>query len=179
MRNLICIAALLLAACSTTPSDDPRQYLDEQTAATVTVVAEPWIFNRDGAPPQLDFVHLYAIDVNRMGTHRKYLAIVKHWPAEDMAPDQAPALALHTGDASIDLAPAKEEGRALGVAQPLDASAPRSAKTWFYPVDSAALSSLSLAPKLSLDLTDDTIRARYVVWRDGSAAMREFTANAQ
>jgi hypothetical protein len=69
------ILTLAVCACASTPSDGPRQYLDENSAATVTVAREPLVFARER--PELavharDYLTLVPIDVNRMGTHVLY-----------------------------------------------------------------------------------------------------------
>lgn len=171
-------AALLLAACSSTQVVTPREYLDEKTAATITVVADPWIFNREGGPPQLDFVHLYAIDVNRMGDHRKYLVVVKYWPAPEIPESVRPTLEVVLPERQITLEPVNAEARELGIGQPIDPSAPRSAKSWFYPLDKATLEAIARGAQFSVALSTEQARAPYIVWRDGSKELSEFSAVA-
>jgi hypothetical protein len=179
MRSLIWIAAFgFFAGCATAPNVEPQQYLDEHTAATITRVAEPWIFNRAGSPAQLDFVHLYAIDVNRMGEHRQYLVVVKHWPAPDLSLKAAPTLQLITQGSSLALTAVISSGRELGVGQPLDPAAPKGAKSWFYPIDKGNLERVSRETALGVALVSDDVRASYEVWRDGREALSEFSAMA-
>src|SRR5262245_32988080 len=74
------VLALVMAGCATTRPAGPREYLDEQTAATITVVSDPWIFTRErfGAKvDEQDFLNLYGIDVNRQGDHRQYIAVLQ------------------------------------------------------------------------------------------------------
>jgi hypothetical protein len=174
MRTIVLLAALAFAGCASTPSVAPREYLDEQTAATITVVADPWIFTRKNAPPQLDFFNLYAIDVNRMGDHKKYFAVVHYWPGPDLAGSSAPTLVLNAGSQEMKLTAAIEDARQLGVAQALDKSAPSSAKTWFYPVDKERLQAIAQSRQLAAMLATEKIEATYVVWRDGSSELSEF-----
>lgn len=177
--SLFAVAVLLCAGCASTQTITPRAYLDEKTAATITVVADPWIFNRDSLTPQLDFVHLYAIDVNRMGDHRKYLVVVKYWPDPEVASSALPELELGLAGGELSLEPVGDDPRALGIGQPVDPSAPHSAQGWFYPIDKTALAAVSEAQGLSLALVVGEKRTAYDVWRDGSAALREFAAVAQ
>lgn len=72
---LAAAAAALLGCVSTPPRAEPREYLDEQTAATVTVRGRPMVFALER--PQLavharDYLTLVPIDVNRAGTHARY-----------------------------------------------------------------------------------------------------------
>src|SRR5688572_13951349 len=142
MRKVAAVALLVvLAGCAANKSITTREYLVEQTAATITVVADPWIFSRKNAPPQLDFFNLYAIDVNRMGDHKKYFVVVHYWPEGEMA-TSAPTLVLSGGGQELKLLPTTEDARKLGIAQPLDKAAPSSARKWLYPVDKATLQAL-------------------------------------
>lgn len=177
MRNSLIVSIFLtLLGCAMTPAVAPREYLDERTAATITMVAQPWIFNRDHSQPQLDFVHLYAIDVNRMGEHRKYFAVVKYWPAPEHEGIDAivPKLEIRLDDRLLELVPTRSDLRELGIGQPLDAGAPRSAQTWLYPVDASALRRAAEADNLSVALITEEARAGYKVWRDGRAELNEF-----
>jgi hypothetical protein len=176
MRTILLLAILAVAGCTTTKPVTPREYLDEQTAATITVVADPWIFTRKNAPPQLDFFNLYAIDINRMGDHRKYFAVVHYWPSPQLVANDtgAPMLVLSGGSQELKLAAVSESPRELGIAQPLDKSAPASAKTWLYPVDQASLQAIAQSRQLAATLATDTTNAEYAVWRDGSTELSEF-----
>jgi hypothetical protein len=174
MRTIFLLVVLALAGCASAPSVTPREYLDEQTAATITVVADPWIFTRKNAPPQLDFFNLYAIDVNRMGDHKKYFAVVHYWPGPELGGGDVPALVLNSGSQELKLSATREDGRQLGIAQALDKSAPSSAKTWFYPVDKERLQAIAQSRQLSAMLTTPKVDAAYVVWRDGSSELSEF-----
>jgi hypothetical protein len=171
---MLLLAVLAIAGCATSKSVTPREYLDEQTAATITVVADPWIFTRKNAPPQLDFFNLYAIDVNRMGDHRKYFAVVHYWPSAELLASGAPALVLSGGAKELKLAAVAETPRSLGIAQPLDKSAPSSSRTWLYPVDSATLQAIAQSRQLAAALVTEKVNAEYAVWRDGSTELSEF-----
>jgi hypothetical protein len=174
MRTIFLFMIVAVAGCASAPSVAPREYLDEQTAATITVVADPWIFTRKNAPPQLDFFNLYAIDVNRMGDHKKYFAVVHYWPGAEFAGGVPPTLVLSGGAQELKLAPASEDARQLGIAQALDKSAPSSAKTWFYPVDKEGLQAIAQGRQLSATLATENGDAAYAVWRDGSSELSEF-----
>ena len=98
MRTFILTSTLLLATgCATTPSHAPREYLDEETAATITVVAQPWVFSRQDAPAQLDSFKLYAVDVNRMGDHKLYLVVMQYWPDSRQQAPRAHLVAARAG----------------------------------------------------------------------------------
>jgi hypothetical protein len=170
---------MLLSACATQPNIQPKEYLDEQTAATITTVAEPWVFNREGAPAQLDFVHLYALDVNRMGSHQLYLVVLKHWAAPDLVGERAPVLEIQLPNATLlKLEALADSARDLGIGQPLDTTAPKGAKSWCYPINAAQLTSISRSGDARIALIGGETRASYVVWSDAHAAFAELAATA-
>jgi hypothetical protein len=177
MRVIVSVVMGLLAGCATPTA--PREYLDEQTAATITVVADPWIFVRDltvSAEAQRDFLNLYAIDVNRMGDHRQYLAVLQWWPpARANAAESLPVLELQAPDGTIALQATAQDARQLGIAQPLATAHSAEAKWWYFPVDKKVLASVARSGKLSATLVANSERTAYVIWRDGSAELTELT----
>lgn len=71
----VLLAATLAGCVSLAPPVGDREYLDEQTAATVTVDAHTLVFARER--PELavharDYLTLVPIDVNRAGAHAQY-----------------------------------------------------------------------------------------------------------
>lgn len=71
----VTLVAITAGCVATSPQDEVREYLDEQTAATVTVLGRPIVFAMD--QPQLavharDYLTLVPIDVNRAGAHQRY-----------------------------------------------------------------------------------------------------------
>jgi len=75
-----------LGACVAVAGDkQPREYLDEETAATVTVVAEPLVFalpRPELAANVRDYVTLAAAAVDRNGK-LSYVLIVYFWSTVD------------------------------------------------------------------------------------------------
>lgn len=72
----VIVAAIVAAGCANTPGTGPREYLDERTAATITVAGEAMVFAYDR--PELgvnarDYVTLTAVDVNTSGRHALHL----------------------------------------------------------------------------------------------------------
>lgn len=81
MQGASLAACLLLATlaggCATTREEaaGPREYLDRETAATVTVGVPALVFARDRteyAVHARDYLTLVAVDVNRGGRHAQY-----------------------------------------------------------------------------------------------------------
>jgi hypothetical protein len=169
---------LLLAACATPHSVTPREYLDEKTAATITVVADPWVLasERSAENDERDFLNLYAIDVNRMGEHRQYLAVLQWWPTPDAVSGKvAPTLQLLATDRTITLSPTPEDARALGIAQPVAQTTALGSKWWYFPVSKDVLADLAKSPDLRATLVAGSTQTSFTKWRDGSAELIELT----
>lgn len=168
--------AVALGACAGPRVVAPKEYLDEQTAATIRVVADPWIFTRDraAAADQRDFLNLYAIDVNRMGDHRQYIALLQWLPAESAATAGLPTLELRAGERLISLRPTTEEPRKLGIAQPI-AQSYSSSKWWYFPVDKEVLGAIARSQDLQATFVRGDERIPYAIWRDGRAELVELT----
>ena len=179
MRALVTCAVLVLSGCATERATTPREYLDDSTASTITIVANPWILTRTGAPPQLDLLHIYAVDVNQTGRHGRYLAMLQYWPAATSTHGESVALVLNLGNTKKRLEPITDDPGQLGIGQPLDEAAPTTAKTWFYPLDSATLSALAGTSALSAELVAKESTASYVSWKDGHVELKEFAAELQ
>lgn len=179
MRALLITAVLILTGCASEHVATPREYLDDSTASTITIVANPWVLTRTGAPPQLDLLHLYAVDVNQTGRHGRYLAVLQYWPAATATHGERAQLVLNVADAQKRLEPVTDNPGQLGIGQPLDATAPGTAKTWFYQLDEQTLASLSSTSSLSAQLVTATASADYVSWRDGRADLKAFAEATQ
>jgi hypothetical protein len=171
--------ALLLVACATPHSVAPREYLDEKTAATITVVADPWVLasERTAQNEERDFLNLYAIDVNRMGEHRQYLAVLQWWPTPEAESGKVtPALQLHAADRTITLNPTTEDARSLGIAQPVaQTMTALDSKWWYFPVNKEALADIAKSPDLRATLVVGSARTSFTKWRDGRAELIELT----
>jgi hypothetical protein len=184
MRTAITTALLVgLVGCASSPSLTPRQYLDETTAATLTVAAEPWIFtpavSSNGAIAidrrARDFLTLYAVDVNRQGDHRQYIAALHAAPPLEWSAEALPALRLRFGGEEITLSQPLANARQVGIAQPLAPSYSLASKWWFYSVDKTVLKRLASARELVADFSADGKTLDYSLWRDAGAQVAELT----
>lgn len=175
------LSLLICAACASAPDFDPRQYLDEQTAATITVVAEPWIYSRErtnATSDERDFLNIYAIDVNRMGDHRQYLAVLQSTPLRDAEGRELhwPTLELQIGDEIVSLQASREAAKKLGVASPVAESYTPSSKWWYFPLARQTLARIASVQELQASLLSGAVRARYALWRDGRAEAAALTS---
>jgi hypothetical protein len=175
MRLMALVVSLGLVACATPHSTTPREYLDEQTAATIKVVADPWIFTRErtsSAVDTHDYLNVYAIDVNRMGDHHQYLGVLKAWTENG----DKPVLELNTNEGVLKLQATTESARELGIAQPVAAAFAYDATWRYFPVNKDVLAKLAHSQNLSAAVETSDARVPYVMWRDGSAEVTELTA---
>lgn len=185
LLSLICV----LAGCASSKPLTPREYLDEQTAATITVAADPVIFVADHGSPELraanrdlhianernrDYLELYGVDVNRMGTHRQYIALMKWMTPQSV--DVAPVLVLSSGTQTIELQATTADARTLGMAAPPAASYSNTAKWWYFPTDAATLKKIAGAGELRATLNFSGGEIAYTVFSDGRAQLAELTA---
>jgi hypothetical protein len=173
--------ASLLMACTATRTVTPREYLDEQTAATITVVKDPWIFTREQDmtrdAEQRAFLHLYAIDVNRMGDHRQYFAVLQSLPSAEAAKAAAaPTIELKAGAAQTTLQPIDANPRELGIAQPVAEAYTMTAAWWYFPVDKQVLATIANTRDLHATIIINDERVPYILWRDGREELSELTA---
>ena len=178
------ILLLLCGACAhTAPATEQaliREYLDPQTAMTVRVVAEPFIYGRD--VPELavnarDFVSLGAVELDNMGRHRLFLALVS-WSTIDRARIGAPLPALpeRLEIASREWPVASHTPRELGAGEPvLEPPVSRIGDSWFE-VKAADLRDIAGHPPESIDVVVDGARHRYTLWRRADAAFAEFAS---
>lgn len=179
MRPITLVFALLLLAGCAANVVTPRAYLDEETAATITVVADPWIFTAEQVSASLsdrDYLNVFAIDVNRMGDHRQYLAVLQSVPSAALSAGATPTLELRGGGRVVTLQHTLEEPRKLGIAKPLAPSYSMNAKWWYFAVDKSVLATVATAKDLQAALVASDQRVAYVMWRDGSRETAELSA---
>ena len=179
MRTFTFAALIALAACASQRDVVPREYLDETTAATITVMAKPWVFVEaptSAASGARDFLNVYAIDVNRSGEHRQYLAVLEWWPRIGTQNTQeAKTLTLVVGDRDVSLHAASDDSRTLGIAQPLDRGAPAGSQWHYFPVDKQLLQDLSIAQISNVTLANRDAMTQYTTWKEARAEAAAFT----
>ena len=172
------IAMLMLSAC-TTPVVTPRSYLDDETAATVTMAAEPWIFFTAEAigfaGNERDYMSLYAFDINRMGAHRQYLAILVSNPPAAAATSPL-TLQLQGGGQRVALQPTTESLRDLGLSKPPAPSYLATARWWYFPVGKDILTTVVRSSDLTAAIDVAGKRVTFSTWRDGSADIDRLNA---
>ncbi|HKE96538.1 MAG TPA: hypothetical protein VKB34_19675 [Povalibacter sp.] len=191
LRRLSALSLLCcLGACTTTPPVTPRHYLDEQTTATITVVADPisliairppdpgrWSRDQElqrKKDRNQDYLDFYGVDVNRMGSHRQYIAMVK-WVVPQQSADASPVVLLQMGSDTLELRDPENDAKSLGMVQPLAVSFSGNSRWWYFPTDAATLKRIAAAPELGAQLTLGETQTPYKLARDGRAQLNEFT----
>ena len=180
---LLLASTLLAAGCAGEPERPAAtEFLDAQTAMTVRVVAEPFVYARD--VPELaanvrDYVYLGAVETNNMGHRSHYLALVS-WSTIDrkrvgVPPAELPdRLELTLGTVSREYPLKTHEPRSVGVgASILEPPAGYLGDSWFI-VSAADLRAFTAAPPASIDVTVGGVRQTYTLWKRADAAFAAF-----
>lgn len=179
---LACAAFVLaLGACVAQPPDGPREYLDETSAATVTVAPGGLVFARER--PELavharDYITVVPLDVNRAGKHALYLYVYL-WSTIDKRGLKyrdagIGAIDLLADGRQIPLVPTQATARELGLARPPVPAPSDSAQLLIVPTDRETLELVSRAIDLSAVLRQDGGDDRFQLWsgsRDSIVAL--------
>jgi len=178
---LLAGALVLIAGCTSAPAiPQPREYLDEQTGATVTAADAPLVFARDRterAANLRDYVTVVAASVNR-GGKVEYVLIAYVWSTLDAlnapAPPLADSLLLIADDRRIKLSANGKTPAELGIARAVHAPPGQDAKPLVFPIDLDTLRFMAAARSLAAQtsLGEDTFS--YDLWDDQRAALDRY-----
>jgi hypothetical protein len=182
MASVAILAQALLAftACSAMPSvDDPKEYLDEETAATISVVGQPIVFARERperAAHVRDYVTMAAATVNRSGKI-DYIVIAYFWSTLDERGKPSSArpsdnLILAADDRRISLPLQGHSAHDAGIGTPVHAPPGHAVTPNVYRTDLATLRFISEARSLAVLADADDPTTRYELWDDHRAALR-------
>ncbi len=177
-RQLLLIVLLLgIAACSST-SRYVNEYLDPQTAATVTSSTKPLVFYRDN-PSQAayarNFLQLGPVAVNRGGSYRYYVW-VSAWSTmqdADMTEqrDRLESLIVFADAEPLILKLAGWTPDVIGVSESIYTRPVASAVDAYYEVTTDQIRLISNAVNVRLS-TGPSARDNYEAW-DGQKSARE------
>jgi len=159
----------------------PEEYLDEDTAATITVVGEPLVFanqRRDLAANARDYVTVAAAAVNRAGKVT-YVVIAYFWSTVDprLRPDpllSPGVLSLQADDRRIDLHLDGHSAHEAGIGRPVHEPPGSPVTPNVYRTDLPTLRFLSEARHLKLVSDDETSVLEFGLWEDRRTALRAF-----
>jgi hypothetical protein len=186
---------LLLAASVVTAASDanaPRQYLDEETGATVFFVGRPLVFAHERLTPRgdalrsspvspnmiaapRDYVTLAAAAVDRGGKYT-YVLIGYFWSVGGSPGGNACLgrghLVLQLGDRRTELAPSEGSARDAGISQPIHRPSP-DAKAAVYPSDLPTLGLIAESTHPVLYCEAETAPLKYELLEDRLPALKE------
>lgn len=182
-RVALPVAVLLaLGTCVALAGDkQPQEYLDEETAATITVVGEPLIFacpRPELAANVRDYVTLAAAAVNRSGKV-SYVLIAYFWSTVDprLRPDALPSpepLVLQADDRRIELKLRGHSAHEAGIGVPVHAPPGAAVTPNVYGTDLATLRFAAEARHLTLLADSGGTALSYELWEDRRTALRSF-----
>jgi len=178
-------AALLAWTAGVRAADPVRQYVDEITAATITVAVEPLIFARertDLAANSRDYVTLTAIEINVQGK-RSYFWSAYIWSTIDRRARQplvAPGdeLVLVADGRPIPLRSDAQTLRDLGLGESPTRAPTRTAVPALFAADRESIGYVARAGELRIELIHAGNNDAFVLWKDGRAALRAFSEAA-
>jgi hypothetical protein len=171
-----------LAAVSALAGDNPpREYLDQDTGATVTVVDQPLVFaypRRDLAANAHDYATLAAASVNR-GGKIDYVLIVYFWSTVDPRLRDAPLpaaepLVLQADDRRLAFTLRGHSARDAGIGFAVHAPPGSTAAPNVYGTDLAVLRFIAAARQLTLLADSNGTTSSYGLWSDRRADLRAF-----
>jgi hypothetical protein len=177
------LAALLLALqpCGLLGASPPEEYLDEDTAATITIVGQPLVFayaRRELAANARDYATVAAAAVNRRGSVN-YVLVVYFWSTVDPrlradAPPPAEPLTLRADDRRIALKLQGHSAHDAGIGKPVHAPPGNPVEPNVYATDLATLRFIGEARRLTLETENADLALSYELWEDRRADLRAF-----
>lgn len=183
MRRIFSLPALLLGLTVAAAAADnpPREYLDEDTAATITVVDQPLVFaypRQDLAANARDYATVAAAAVNR-GGKIDYVMVVYFWSTADArlrsdALPPAEPLVLAADDRRIALTLRGHSPHEAGIGVPVHAPPGGSVTPNVYGIDLATVRFLAEARRLSLVADAPGAPLRYELWEDRRDSLKAF-----
>lgn len=169
--RVVLLAGLLATGCATEPSSGDREYLDQATAATVTVGGRTLVFARER--PELavnarDYLSLVPVDVNRAGAHSQYFYGYV-WATLDKRglPGEASGtlrFELLADGRRIPLVPVAGSLRKIGLAEPPLPAPARSAQVLVAPTSREVQEFVSSATELRAVALRDGVPERFDLW---------------
>ena len=175
-------ALLVLCACAAPAGESPpREYLDEETGATVTLQSEALVFaysRRELAANARDYLTLQAAAVNRSGK-MSYVLISYVWSTVDPRMREEPLLnpellVLQADDRRIQLNARGHTARDAGIGMVVDAPSGSSGAPTVYPTDLATLRFIAESRHLALALDTERSTLIYDLWEDRRADLARF-----
>jgi hypothetical protein len=177
------ILAVALSACTTLPGTaSPEEYLDPETAATISIVGKPLVFAHERperAAHMRDYVTLAAAAVNRSGK-TDYVLVAYDWTTFDEhgrsgeTASAATTLVVAADDRRITLRLAGHSAHDVGIGTPVHPPPAGSATPDIYRTDLATMRFIAAARHLEVLKQSDAAATAYPIWDDQRAALGVF-----
>ena len=173
---IIAGATVALAA-----ANEPLEYLDEETGATVTAVGRPLVFVHDRSGflgPAGDYVTLAAAAVNQSGKIT-YVLIAYFWwsgvpPKAELAPAAVDPLAVQADERAIQLVLRSATAREAGISRPIHRPRLGTATPYVYAIDLPAMRFIAESHQLALHVESEGTSVNYELSEDRRVALKEF-----
>jgi hypothetical protein len=174
-RSLIVMLYGLAGGCATSSGLQPVEFLDEHTAASLTVVARPMAFAHPRANVSsnvTEFASVTAVAVDRDGK-RDYLLVTHVWSTAgpDRADQSGRSVVLMADDRRIRFGGAQLTLLDFGVSVPVQAAAGIAMVSAATPTDLATLQFIAAAHSLAVESPGG---APYVLFKDARASLAQF-----
>ncbi len=187
-RRFVALALGSLSACAEIPvSDSPREILDSQTGATLSVVGRPLVFAHERperAAHMRDYITLAAAAVDR-GGRIEYDLIAYFWTTFDAhglegesfqqraAGLESKPLTIAADDRRIYLQPAAVSAHEAGIGSAADFAPPHAGMPVVYATDLPTLGFLSAAHHLAVLADADDPASAFELWADRRRALKQ------
>lgn len=183
-RSLCILGALIWFGGCAAPQT--RQWLDSQTAVTITAQPEPVVLAREDFPAGVnvrDYAELGLFDVNRSGEHRRYVSLVL-WSTVDRnvqelaAQDEAFSnVTLWANDQPLALKRTALDAQNLLVSTSVFRLPSPNARAAYYEISKSQLAALAAADHLWLTPAATAQGDNpYKLWRGVLSSIRTFVA---
>lgn len=184
MATAVLVFAFALSACALRPAVSVRSWLDPKTAVSVTAQDEPIVFAREDFQAGInvrDYAEVGAVEINKSGDRRLYLAVAVWGTIDRSAVDLARTaayfaqLTVWCDDRPIELHRAAAGHEAVNLSSKVLAPPVAQAPEFYYPVNIEQLHALTRARALTLSVRDDGGEARiYRIWQDRRRKLAKF-----
>jgi hypothetical protein len=178
------VAAILMlaaiTACTSAPPA-PRALLNENTADTLTVVAQPLLFARVRTVTTdagHDYVTLVAVEKDAAGKYTDLLLLyrwsIPSYSASTPAEDNAGQLFIQADEHAIELRPLEQMPIDLSRRKELFVPEHVDVTTHVYAIDLETLRLMASSHDLTLRLSKEPVDSPFWLWKDGRPALTLF-----
>jgi hypothetical protein len=163
-------AVMVTTGCASRQATGPREYLDEHTAATITVAGENMVFAYDR--PELgvnarDYVTLTAVDVNTSGRHALHIVGFAWSTLDKRAVSEGDSrYEIVADDRTLALQAMPEGFRAIGLNEPPIPVPSRAAVPLAAPLTRDQLQFLRDTPDVRVLRTRSGVMERFELWSE-------------